>query len=96
MPVISSNALVRVLDSYSCVGMVSDSTLTSMPANGFAALTNHSISFSWSAFDSVEGWNSSLTHFSAAAMSATAGVIPDASIRTANDTVLRIAMIASS
>jgi hypothetical protein len=29
-------------------------------------------------------------------MSAIAGVIPDASIRTANDTVLRIAMIASS
>ncbi len=68
MPVISSNALVRTFDSYSCVGMVSDSTLTSMPANGFAALMNHCISFSWSAFDSVEGWNSSLTHFSAAAI----------------------------
>jgi hypothetical protein len=38
--------LGQVLDSYSCVGMVSESTLISIPWNGFAAFTNHSISLS--------------------------------------------------
>jgi len=55
MPVISSKALVSTFDSYSCVGMVSDSTLISMPLNGFAALTNHSISFSCCSIVSAEG-----------------------------------------
>ncbi len=68
MPVISWNALVSVFDSYSCVGMVSDSTLISMPRNGAAALTNHSISLSWSSLESVDGWNSLSTHFLAASM----------------------------
>jgi hypothetical protein len=37
------------------INQVSETTLTSMPANGFAALMNHCISFIWSSFDSVEG-----------------------------------------
>src|SRR5688500_4248064 len=58
MPVISKNALVSVFDSYSCVGIVSDSTLTSSQRSGYAAFMNHSISFICSSFDSTEGWNS--------------------------------------
>src|SRR5512143_2018081 len=58
MPVISKNALASVLLSYSWVGIVSDSTLISIPANGLAAAMNHSISFICSSFDSTEGWNS--------------------------------------
>ena len=58
MPVISVNALASVRASYSWVVIVSETTLISMPANGFAALTNHSISFSCSSLESVEGWNS--------------------------------------
>ena len=54
MPVIASNAWASTFDSYSCVGMSSDSTLISMPAKGFAASMNHCISFSWSARDSVD------------------------------------------
>jgi hypothetical protein len=55
MPVISSNALVSVFDSYSCVGIVSDSTLISIPLKGAAALTNHSISLSCWSLLRVEG-----------------------------------------
>ena len=58
------------MDSYSCVGIVSDSTLISMPLKGLAALMNHSISFICCCLLSVEGWNSLSTHFFAAAMSA--------------------------
>src|SRR3569832_173049 len=36
---------------------------------------NHSISFIWSSFDSVEGWNSLSIHFFAAASSAWAGAV---------------------
>src|SRR3546814_8467982 len=50
--------------------MVSDSTLISMPWKGWAASTNHCISFIWSSRDRVDGWNSLSTHFSAAAISA--------------------------
>jgi hypothetical protein len=50
--------------------MVSERTLISMPANGSAASMNHSISASCSSRERVEGWNSSSTHRSAAAMSA--------------------------
>ena len=63
MPVISVKAFASVLDSYSCVVMVSDTTLISMPLKGSAALTNHCSSFIWSAFDRVEGWNSLSIHF---------------------------------
>ena len=71
IPVISSNALVSTVE-FIVVRRSgpSDSTLTSMPANGLAASMNHCISFSCSSRDSVEGWNSLSTHFSAAAMSA--------------------------
>ena len=72
MPVISSNALVSVFDSYSCVGIVSDSTLISMPRNGVAAFTNHSISCSCCSLVSVEGWNSRSTHRLASSMPASA------------------------
>src|SRR3546814_11811735 len=41
-----------------------------MPWKGWAASTNHCISFSWSSRDRVDGWNSLSTHFSAAAISA--------------------------
>jgi len=51
------------LDSYSCVGMVSESTLISIPLNGLAALMNHSISFICCALLRVDGWNSLSTHF---------------------------------
>src|SRR2546427_8480783 len=70
IPVISSKALARTLDSYSCVGIVSDRTLISMPRYGLAALMNHSISLSCCSFDRVEGWNSLSIHLFAAAMSA--------------------------
>src|SRR5258708_17305056 len=73
MPVISVNALASTLDSYSCVVMVSETTLMSMPAKGFAALMNHCISFICSSLLSVEGWNSVSIHFFAAASSADAG-----------------------
>src|SRR5262249_58326877 len=53
--------------------MVSDRTLISMPLNGLAALTNHSISFSCCSFVSVEGWNSFSTHFLASSIPASAG-----------------------
>ena len=58
IPVISEKALARVRASYSCVVMVSETKLISMPAKGFAASTNHCISLSCSSFDRVEGWNS--------------------------------------
>ena len=47
MPVISSNALASVLDSYSCVVMVSDTTFTSLMPFALslaAASMNHFIS----------------------------------------------------
>src|SRR5215475_1265366 len=72
MPVISSNALVKVLDSYSCVGIVSDSTLISIPLKGAAALMNHSSSFSCCSLLKVEGWNSRSTHRFASSMPAKA------------------------
>src|SRR5215813_14214309 len=72
MPVISSNALVKVLDSYSCVGIVSDSTLISIPLKGAAALMNHSSSFSCCSLLKVEGWNSRSTHRFASSMPASA------------------------
>ena len=59
-----------------CVGIVSDSTLISMPANGAAASTNHCISATCSSRLIAEGWNSSSIHFSAAAMSAKAAGAP--------------------
>ncbi|MGY4593438.1 hypothetical protein ACVWXL_001184 [Bradyrhizobium sp. GM22.5] len=69
MPVSSENALASVCDSYSWVVMVSETTLISIPLKGSAALANHSSSFFWSSFDSVEGWNSAI-HFWIAASSA--------------------------
>src|SRR4051812_40380289 len=75
MPVISSKALARVFDSYSCVVNVSDVTLISMPLKGSAAFMYHCISFIWSSLDKVEGWNSASIHFLAAASSASAGAV---------------------
>ena len=45
MPVISAKAFASVRDSYSCVVIVSDTTLISMPLNGAAAFSNHCSSF---------------------------------------------------
>src|SRR4029077_5920126 len=73
MPVISVKAFASVADSYSCVVIVSDTTFTSMPLKGSAALMNHCISFIWSSLDRVDGWNSLSIHFLAAASSARAG-----------------------
>src|SRR6201993_1738581 len=73
MPVISSNALASVLDSYSCTVSVSETALISMPLKGSAALMNHCISFIWSSLERVDGWNSLSIHFLAAASSAQAG-----------------------
>src|SRR6266481_9742351 len=75
MPVISSNALASVRDSYSCVVRVSETALISMPLKGAAALMNHCISFIWSSLDRVDGWNSLSIHFFAAASSALAGAV---------------------
>ncbi len=58
------------------VGIVSDSTLISMPARGWAASMNHCISATCSSRLSADGWNSSSIHFSAAAMSAKAAGAP--------------------
>src|SRR5205085_10529891 len=82
MPVISVKALASVLDSYSCVVMVSDTMLMSMPLKGSAALANHCSSFIWSAFDRVEGWNSLSIHLWLTASSARAGaaMVTDAAI----------------
>jgi hypothetical protein len=60
-----------------CVGIVSDSTLTSIPRKGSAALMNHSISLSWSSFDSVEGWNSLSTQRLASSTPANPGTAKD-------------------
>src|SRR5215204_434434 len=87
MPVISKKAWARTFDSYSCVGMSSDSTLISMPLNGSAALMNHSISFICSSLESVEGWNSLSTHLLASSTPAKA--------KPANDTVANSATDAS-
>src|SRR5262249_32415049 len=62
------------LDSYSCVVIVSETMLMSMPTNGLAALMNHCISFICSSLLSVEGWNSLSIQRLAAASSAYAGV----------------------
>src|SRR3989344_2890926 len=75
MPVISSNALASVLDSYSCVVMVSDTTeisFTPLAWSFLAASMNHFISaICWSLF-SVDGWNSLSIHFLASASPAQA------------------------
>src|SRR6201994_1678293 len=73
MPVISVKAFANVPDSYSWVVIVSDTTLTSMPLKGSAALMNHCISFIWSSLDSVDGWNSLSIPFLAASSPAQAG-----------------------
>src|SRR6478736_7630432 len=85
MPVISVNALASVFDSYSCVVMVSDTTLISMPLKGSAALAYHCSSFIWSAFDRVEGWNSESIHlwFTASSARAGAATVTDAAISAA-------------
>jgi len=49
MPVMAVNAGARTWLSYSCVVMVSETTLISMPANGLAASTKNCISASCSA-----------------------------------------------
>src|SRR4029453_8291881 len=75
MPVISSKALAMVLDSYSWVVMVSDTTeisFTPLSCSFLAASMNHFISaICWSLLR-VDGWNSLSTHFLAAASSAQA------------------------
>src|SRR5690606_10326410 len=83
MPVISSNAFVSVLDSYSWVGMVSESTLISMPLKGVAASMNHCISFSCSSFESTEGWNSLSIHFFASSTPPKAGAVKKTATATA-------------
>ena len=66
IPVMSANALVNVLDSYSWMLRISETQLTFVPLKGADALMNHSISaICWSLL-SVEGWNSASTHFFAA------------------------------
>ena len=66
IPVISVKACARVRLSYSWVVRVSDTALTSMPANGLAAPMNHSISAICCSLLSVDGWNSLSTHLRAA------------------------------
>ncbi|MCY1298548.1 hypothetical protein D9M70_480390 [compost metagenome] len=81
MPVISSKALASVLDSYSCVVMVSDTTLicvTPLALSLAAASINHFISACCLSLDSDDGWNSLSIHFFASASPARAEV-PQAS-----------------
>src|SRR3954454_19892208 len=87
MPVSSENALASVCDSYSWVVMVSETTLISMPLKGSAALANHSSSFFWSSFDSVEGWNSAIHFWMTASSAARTGA------ETANDTAISAAAL---
>src|SRR5262245_4614822 len=87
MPVSSENAFASVCDSYSWVVMVSETTLISMPLNGSAAFANHSSSFFWSSFDSVEGWNSAIHFWITASSAARTGA------ETANDTATSAATL---
>src|SRR6056297_2555755 len=76
MPVIAENAGARTLDSYSCVAMVSDTTVMSMPRNSSAASMNHCISASCSARLSAERSPiSSSRNALASLMSASAGPV---------------------
>ena len=68
MPVISLKAWASVRLSYSWVVSVSETALTSMPANGLAASANHCISAIWASLLRVEGWNSLSTQRRAASM----------------------------
>ena len=75
MPVISVKALARVLDSYSWVVIVSDTTeisFTPLACSFFAASMNHFISAICLSLDKVDGWNSLSTHFFASASPAQA------------------------
>ena len=79
IPVISLKALARVLDSYSWVVMVSDTTLISLTPCALslaAASMNHFISASCWSLDSVEGWNSESIHFCASGSPAQAADVP--------------------
>ena len=70
MPVISSNALASVFDSYSWVVIVSDTTeisFTPLACSFFAASMNHFISAVCCSLVSVDGWNSLSIHFFASA-----------------------------
>src|SRR5437868_1371973 len=91
MPVISSNALVSVFDSYSCVVMVSETTeisFTPLACSFLAASMNHFISaICWSLL-SVDGWNSLSIHFFASASPAHAAW-PMASAEAAKATALK-------
>ena len=76
MPVISSNALASVFDSYSCVVRVSDTTeisLTPLAFNLAAVSMNHFISAACWSLDSVDGWNSLSIHFFAASETVVTG-----------------------
>ncbi|CPM43554.1 Uncharacterised protein [Bordetella pertussis] len=79
MPVISVKARASVLASYSCVVMVSDTTLISLTPLAFsfsAASMNHFISAICWSLDSDEGWNSLSTHFFASGSPAQAACVP--------------------
>jgi hypothetical protein len=91
MPVISVKAFASVRDSYSCVVMVSDTMLMSMPLKGAAAFSNHCSSFNWSAFDNVEGWNSLSIQRWLVASSARAGaaMVTEAAISAAALVIVR-------
>src|SRR6056297_3136183 len=76
MPVIAEKAGASTLDSYSCVVMVSETTVISMPRKGSAASMNHCISASCSARLSAERSPiSSSRNALASLMSASAGPV---------------------
>src|SRR5690606_10348687 len=79
MPVISVKARASVLDSYSWVVMVSDTTLISVTPWALslaAASMNHCISAICLSLDSDDGWNFEFTHFSASGRPARAAEHP--------------------
>ena len=78
IPVISLKALARVLDSYSWVVMVSDTTLISLTPCALSGgrLDEPLHLGQLLVLDSVEGWNSESIHFCASGSPAQAADVP--------------------
>ncbi len=97
IPVMAEKAGARTLLSYSWVVMVSETTLISIPAKGWAASMNHCISASCSARDSEERSPISASrNFFAASMSAQAGAATAIRHRAVAVAVVRYLMQVSS
>src|SRR4029078_6887747 len=99
IPVISSNALASVFDSYSWVVIFSDTTeISLMPLawSFLAASMNHFISAVCCSFDSVDGWNSLSIHFLPSASPAQAPCPSDSAAAANATTCMRYLISVSS